>query len=199
VFISCIYSQLKNFMGFAKDNYVTSGASGDVGTLWSFRQRAGRTVIAKVRAANSKAPTDKVLAVRDRFKTAFAYAQSVMKKPDLKAEYAAAAPRGVSAFNLALGDAAQSPVVSKIDTTNYHGVVGNTLVIDATDNFKVARVVVTIDSAAGALIETGNAVMDENKNWIYTATAANAAIAGSKISAVASDLPGNTGTLSVTL
>jgi len=186
-------------MGFAKDNYVTSGASGDVGTLWSFRQRAGKTVIAKVRAANSKPPTAKLLAVQDRFKIAFAYAQSVMKKPDLKAIYAEAAPRGVSAFNLALGDAASSPVVSKIDTASYHGAVGDTLVIDATDNFKVTGVVVTIDSAAGALIETGNAVLDENKNWIYKATTANAVIAGSKITAVASDLPGNTGTLKVTL
>jgi hypothetical protein len=193
------YSPLKNYMGFAKDNYVTSGVSGDVGTLWSFRQRAGKTVIAKVRAANSKPPTAKLLAVQDRFKIAFAYAQSVMKKPDLKAVYAEAAPRGVSAFNLALGDAASSPVVSKIDSTNYHGAVGDTLVIDATDNFKVTAVVVTIDSAAGALIETGNAVLDENKNWIYTATVANAAMAGSKITAVASDLPGNTGTLTVTL
>jgi len=30
-------------MGFSKDNDVTSGASGDVGTLWSFRQRAGKS------------------------------------------------------------------------------------------------------------------------------------------------------------
>jgi hypothetical protein len=29
-------------MGFVKDNEVISGASGDVGTLWSFRQRAGK-------------------------------------------------------------------------------------------------------------------------------------------------------------
>jgi hypothetical protein len=193
------YLPLKNVMGFAKENYVTLGTSGDVGTLWSFRQRAGKTVIAKKRGPSSKPPTEKGLAIQDRFKAAFAYAQSVMKKPDVKAMYAQAAPRGVSAFNLALGDAASSPVVSKIDSTNYHGAVGDKFVIDATDNFRVAGVVVTIDSATGALIETGNAVLDENKNWIYTTTVANAAVAGSKITAVASDLPGNTGTLSVTL
>lgn len=186
-------------MGFVKDNYVTSGASGNVGDLWSFRQRAGKTILAKQRGASSKPPTADGLAIQSRFKTSVNYALNAMKNPATKAAYAAAAPRGVSAFNMALGDAASSPVVSKIDSTNYHGAVGDTLVIDATDNFKVTAVVVTIDSAAGALIEAGNAVLDENKNWIYTATAANAAIAGSKITAVASDLPGNTGTLSVTL
>jgi hypothetical protein len=193
------YSPLKKYMGFVKDNYVTSGASGNVGNQWSFRQRAGKTVLAKQRGPNSKPPSPEMLAVQTRFKVAFAYAQSAMKKPDIKAAYAAAAPRGVSAFNFALGDAAQSPVVKQIDITKYHGAVGDTLEIDATDNFKVTSVVVTIDSAAGALIETGNAVLQENKNWLYTVTVANAAIAGSKITAVASDLPLNTGTLSVTL
>ena len=54
-------------MGFVKDNYVTSGASGNVGNLWSFRQRAGRTVLAKQRGASSKPPSAKNLAVQDRF------------------------------------------------------------------------------------------------------------------------------------
>ncbi len=186
-------------MGFVKDNYVTSGASGNVGDLWSFRQRAGKTILAKQRGASSKPPTAEGLAIQSRFKTSVNYALIAMKNPVTKAAYAAAAPRGSSAYNMALADAAQSPVVNQIDSTNYHGAVGDTLVIDATDNFKVTAVVVTIDSAAGALIETGNAVLDENKNWIYTATVANAAMAGSKITAVASDLPGNIGTLTVTL
>jgi hypothetical protein len=186
-------------MGFVKDNYVTSGASGNVGEQWSFRQRAGRTVLAKQRGASSKPPTAKNLAIQSRFKTSAAYALKAMKDPATKAAYAAAAPRGVSAFNMALADAAKSPVVSQIDSTAYHGAVGDKLVIDATDNFKVVSVAVTIDSAAGALLETGNAVLDENGNWNYAATVANAATPGSKITAVASDLPGNTGMLSVTL
>ena len=94
-------------MGFVKDNYVTSGASGNVGTHWSFRQRAGKTILAKQRGANSKPPNDKGLALQARFKTALAYARQAMKDPATKAAYAAAAPRGVSAFNFALGDAAE--------------------------------------------------------------------------------------------
>jgi hypothetical protein len=194
------YSPLKKSkMGIVIDNYVTSGASGNVGTLWSFRQRAGKTILAKQRGANSKPPNEKGLALQARFKTSLVYARQAMRDPAVKAVYAAAAPRGVSAFNVALGDAASSPVVSLIDSSSYHGAVGETLMIEATDNFKVTGVVVTIDNAAGSLIETGNAVLQDNKNWLYTSTVANAALAGSKITAVASDLPGNTGTLSVTL
>jgi hypothetical protein len=194
------YSPLKKSkMGIVIDNYVTSGASGNVGTLWSFRQRAGKTILAKQRGANSKPPNEKGLALQARFKTSLAYARQAMKDPSVKAVYASAAPRGVSAFNVALGDAASSPVVSLIDSSSYHGAVGETLMIEATDNFKVTGVVVTIDNAAGSLIETGNAVLQDNKNWLYTSTVANAAMAGSKITAVAFDLPGNTGTLSVTL
>jgi hypothetical protein len=186
-------------MGIVKDNYVTSGASGNVGNLWSFRQRAGKTVLAKQRGVSSRPPNEKGLALQARFKKSLSYAKEAMSNPVIKAAYAAAAPRGVSAFNVAVGDAASSPVVSLIDSTSYHGAVGDTLIIEATDNFKVTGVVVTIDNAAGDLIESGNAVLQENKNWLYTATVANAALAGSKITAVASDLPGNTGTLSVNL
>lgn len=153
-------------MGVVKDNYVTTGASGNVGNQWSFRQRAGKTILAKQRGASSKPPTADGLAVQARFKTSVNYALNAMKDPATKAAYAAAAPRGVSAFSFALGDAAQSPVVNQIDSSKYHGAVGDTLEIDATDNFKVTGVVVKIESTAGALIETGNAVLQENKNWL---------------------------------
>jgi hypothetical protein len=189
----------KSNMGIVKDNYVTSGASGNVGTLWSFRQRAGKTVLAKQRGISTKPPNEKGLALRARFKTSLAYAREAMKDPVVKAAYAAAAPRGVSPFNVAVGDAASSPVVSLIDSSSYHGAVGETLMIEATDNFKVTGVVVTIDNAAGALIETGNAVLQENRNWLYTATVANATLAGSKITATATDLPGNSASLEITL
>jgi hypothetical protein len=59
---------------------------------------------------------------------------------------------------------------------------------------------VEIYSAAGALLEKGNAVQQGNGvDWIYTATQANNALAGSKIKAIATDVPGNEGTLELTL
>ncbi len=55
-------------------------------------------------------------------------------------------------------------------------------------------------AANGTLLEYGNAVQQINGiDWTYTTTQANAVPTGSKISAIATDVPGNTGTLEVTL
>ena len=94
-----------------------------------------------------------------------------------------------------------SPVPLKsINKDSYHGAVGDTITIDATYDFKVATVSISIHNAAGALVEQGDAVLPVDKpDWLYTATQANPALAGSKITATATDLPGNTGSLEVTL
>jgi hypothetical protein len=74
-------------------------------------------------------------------------------------------------------------------------------VISAKDDFRVAEVIVSIRTAAGLLVEEGNAVLNPVKRdkWIYTATQNNAALAGSKILVTARDLPGNAGVLEATL
>lgn len=101
---------------------------------------------------------------------------------------------------MATADAFNQPTVDSITTTNYHGVVGDEIIARAEDDFKVTGVKVSIQSAAGALLEQGDAVMQENTiDWLYKATQANAALPGSKITAVASDLPGNNTSLTVTL
>ncbi len=78
--------------------------------------------------------------------------------------------------------------------------VGSTITIRATDDFRVTGILVEIFAASGTLLEKGNAVQQTNGiDWTCTTTQANAVLAGSKISAIATDVPGNTGTLAVTL
>jgi hypothetical protein len=50
-------------------------------------------------------------------------------------------------------------------------------------------------------VEEGNAVLNPVKQnlWTYTATQNNATLAGCVITATALDLPGNTGSLEITL
>jgi hypothetical protein len=186
-------------MAEAKDNLVTKGFSGTIGRQLTFRIRGGKTIVSKLLIPNGAPPSEKAAAVRAKFQSSSLYAKKAIKDPATKALYKAAATGGQSAFNLALGDAFKAPVISKIITDNYHGAVGNTLLVDASDDFKVTGVVVSIHNAAGDLIETGNAVIQENEDWLYTATQVNAALAGSKITAVASDLPGNNTSFTVTL
>jgi hypothetical protein len=184
----------------AKDNVVTKGFSGALDRTITFTQRAGKTYVGKFRRAVSVQPTEKMLAVRTRFAASINYAKKAIKSLASKVLYQAARKPGQSAYNVAVADAYNAPKVVGIKTDNYHGAVGNTITIDATDDFKVVSVVVSIHDATGTLIEQGNAVTQEDEpDWLYTTTQANATLSGSKISAVATDLPGNTGTLEITL
>jgi hypothetical protein len=92
------------------------------------------------------------------------------------------------------------PVVKSISTNAYTGIAGSTITIRAVDDFRVTGVQVEIFAASGTLLEKGNAVLQTNGlDWIYTTTQSNAALTGSKINVIATDVPGNTGTLAVTL
>jgi hypothetical protein len=85
-------------------------------------------------------------------------------------------------------------------TGNYTGVIGSTIKIRAVDDFRVTGVQVEIYAANGTLLEKGNAEQQVNGvDWIYTATQANNLLTGSKINAIATDVPGNEGALEITL
>jgi hypothetical protein len=187
-------------MAQSKDNILVKGLSGTIARLLTFRQRAGKTIVSKLLRPSTATPSDKAAAVRAKFTTSVAYAKAAVKDPAIKAGYQAVAKDGQTAYNMALADAFQSPQISGIDAAAYHGAAGDAITVKATDDFKVAAVKVSIFSAAGALLEQGNTVMQINEvDWLYTATQANAALAGSKITAEATDLPGNSTSLSLTL
>ena len=187
-------------MAQSKDNILVKGFSGTISRLLTFRQRAGKTIVSKLLRPTTAAPSDKAAAVRAKFAIGSAYAKVAIKDPAIKALYQAVAKPGQSAFNVALADAFRAPQISGINATAYHGAAGDAITVKATDDFKVAAVKVSIFNAAGDLLEQGNAIMQINEvDWLYAATQANAAPAGSKITAVATDLPGNNTSLSVTL
>jgi hypothetical protein len=59
---------------------------------------------------------------------------------------------------------------------------------------------VEIYAANGTLLEEGKAVKENNGlDWCYTATQLNGTLAGTKIIAIATDVPGNEGILDVSL
>lgn len=92
------------------------------------------------------------------------------------------------------------PVVRSIDTRKYKGAIGDKIEVLAFDDFRVTTVQVEIHTADGTLLEIGNAVLSTNGVvWIYAATQENTLLTGSKINAIATDVPGNEGALEVTL
>ncbi|MDP4265754.1 MAG: hypothetical protein Q8941_24765 [Bacteroidota bacterium] len=186
-------------MAKVKDNILLKGLSGTIGGQLTFRQIGGKTCVSKYQKAPGVPATEKKKAVQTKFGVATAYARGAVKDPKLKAMYQAFVTGGQRAFNIAMTDALRPPVVESIHAESYAGRVGDPIIIRATDDFKVASVVVSIYNQAGDLVEQGNALARENgdEDWVYIASRENPEPAGAKISVVAMDLPGNQAFLSV--
>ena len=178
-------------MASSKHNVITHGLSGKVGDLVVFRQRHGKTILGKI-PFNAGKPSLNQQVVREKFLKAVSYAKASLQDPTIKALYVEKAGNGVTPFNLAIADFFTAPVIVEIITSAYTGAAGSKIEVHATDDTKVTEVKVSIIAADGSAIEEGPALQDiDNGHWFYTATALNAPLADSKITAVAKDLPGN--------
>lgn len=189
-------------MSIINDNPLVLGARGNFGKKFVYRKHGNDTLITRMPALRPDAePTEKQSQVRDLFSEAAVYAKGAVSSEDLKKEYGKKAPPGKTAYNMAFRDYLKPPVVKSIDALSYKGTPGSNIVIKAKDDFRVAEVKVSIHTAAGVLVEEGSAVLDPIRRnlWNYAATQNNATLAGSVITATAADLPGNKGTLEVTL
>ena len=115
-----------------------------------------------------------------------------MAEATARAEYEKKADGMHSAYNVAVADFLNAPDIDEIDLTNYHGVIGDTIRVWTTDDFKVVQVRVMIANGDGSVVEQGDGVQQSNGiDWLYTATAVNESTAGDRIEVRASDKPGN--------
>ncbi|MDR1675786.1 MAG: hypothetical protein LBR86_04890, partial [Tannerella sp.] len=124
-------------------NVVTHRLSGKIGDLLIFRQRAGRTVVAKVPAA-SRRVTEAQLVQWRRFQHAVLYAGGVAADPALSEAYAGKTKSGQTFCNLAVADYLRAPDIEMIDPSGYHGNPGDVIRIEVTDDFAVREVKVVI-------------------------------------------------------
>ena len=135
------------------------------------------------------------MAVRNSFRTAVAYARSVMADALRRPIYEAVAKeKKIPVFALAIGDYFKPPIVHLIDLDNYHGKIGDKIRFSASDDVQVMSARVEIRLPNGTLVEQGVAV-EVNKEWFYTATTALAVGAAVKIHVFAKDRPGHEGEL----
>jgi hypothetical protein len=189
-------------MAKINENPLVRGAQGNFGKQFVYRNRGNDTFITRMpRKKKGLIATQKQEEVRDLFAAASLYAQGAVTDPDLKKEYEKKAPPGRTAYNIAFRDYLKAPEVKGIETQTYNGSPGSTIVISAKDDFRVVEVAVSIHTAGGVLIEEGKAILNPviRNKWIYTVKQTNASMAGSKIKAVALDLPGNSGVLEITI
>jgi hypothetical protein len=187
-------------MAKSENNVLTHGLSGKMGDLIVFRQRAGKTIVSNKPKASDMPPSEGQMLIRERFSDAVRYGKAVITDPVSKAAYSAAAPRGTSAYNMAVKDFFNAPDIGEVIVSSYNGHVGDKVTARVTDDFLVKSVTVRIENADATLVEEGAAVMAVNGlDWVYTAKSANSSLTGDKIIIIAKDTPDNTSKKEVTL
>jgi len=189
-------------MAHADNSIITGKFKGSLGKQLVFREWEGKTVVAKSPRRRSGDPTPSQAETQEKFFIASRYAKAITTAVDqtLAQAYAIALRPRQNVYSRAMADFLSPPAVHLIDTRNYTGAVGGLISTRAIDDFRVTKVRVEIYAASGTLLEAGNAEQNINGiDWTYTATQVNPALAGSKIKAIATDVPGNEGMLEVTL
>ena len=189
-------------MANSNNSVITGKFRGALGKELVFREWEGKTVVAKAPKSREGDPNPAQAQTQEKFLLASRYAKAVMLGPDqgIRDAYTAALRPRQNLYSRALEDFLSPPVVKSIGTGDYTGAAGSKISIRAVDDFRVTGVQVEIYAASGTLLEKGNAVQQVNGvDWTYTATQVNNLLAGSKIKAIATDVPGNAGTLEVTL
>jgi hypothetical protein len=186
-------------MARSHHNIVIERSRGKIGDIIVKNYPYGQ-VLSRVPRMGMIPPSEKQLANQDRWAAAAAYYQKVKADPVLSLAYTRALKKK-KGFNLPSAtnrDFFRPPQVSEIDLREYTGGADQLIVIDATDDFCVAAVDVTLRDAVGNVFEYGPAWESDLAHlWHYrTKTAAPAGPV--TFEAVARDLPDNRATLSTT-
>lgn len=189
-------------MAHSNNSVITGKLQGTLGKELVFREWEGKTVVAKAPKRRKGEPSPAQAEKQERFLLASRYARAIINSEDksMAEAYATALKPRQNVYSRALEDCMSPPVVRSINTRNYKGTVGDMIVVRAIDDFRVVSVRVEIYAANGTLLETGNAQQNLNGlDWSYPVTQANTTLTGSKIIAIATDVPGNEGMLEVSL
>jgi hypothetical protein len=160
-------------------NPIVQGLSGGLGDQLMFRRlKDGRTILC-VKPDFSKRKFSKGQKThQSRFKQAAAYAREAARTQPIYAKLAKGTMK--TAYNIALSDWFNPPVIHRIERTKTH------IRIKATDNIKVNEVRVSILGEGEVILEAGNAHQVNDLWWEYAAEKMGT------IEVQAKDLAGNT-------
>lgn len=100
-------------MAIVKDNIILQLVNGSLGDIITIYVRNGQIIMAKKRGPSTVPPSFKQLLARLKMKIAVALAQELLKDPEVKAAYAAKAGPGQNAFNIAVKEMYNTPIVQE--------------------------------------------------------------------------------------
>jgi hypothetical protein len=171
-------------MAIVKNNILLQFVKGTLGDMLTVYERNGVIIIAAKRGPSKNKPTQAQLQARLKMKLAVKYAKRAMEDPELKAAYQATAGIGQNAFNMAVKDAYNSPMI-----INIHVEEEQTIVVRTQEDFRVAAVKITVYDKENKMVEKGDAYLTWNRmDWKYRCEHLPP---GSRVEVKAFDLPGN--------
>ncbi|WP_343690260.1 hypothetical protein [Chitinophaga sp.] len=102
-------------MAIVKDNILLKLVDGSLGDIITIYVRNGQIIMAKKRGPSTVPPSCKQLVARLKMKIAVALAKEMIKDPEVKAALAAKAGPGQNAFNMAVREAYNTPIVQEAE------------------------------------------------------------------------------------
>ncbi|MHC1768550.1 MAG: hypothetical protein AB9869_30445 [Verrucomicrobiia bacterium] len=182
-------------MASVEPNSLINNLSGAIGNLVLVR-RKGKLYVRRRPSVNPDR-TERQLEQQEHFKVATGYATNVLADAQSRQSYELAAKScSATAQNLAVGDFLKTPVIREIDPSGYVGRPGDSIVIDADDDFEVVEVRVVIRDRERAVLEEGAAVRVD-RTWVYSVSKEVAAGEIVTIEATAIDRPQHAGAKSI--
>lgn len=182
-------------MAILNENILVEVLKGCLDRRFVLRKCKGQIIISKkpAKRASLSEPQQKQLS---RFKEAIAYAKAAIADEEIRKGYSKRAEksdRNLSAYNVAISDYMHCPIIMGVDLSGYRGGLGDEIIIEATDDFKVEGMMVEIYRDDGSLVEVGMAdeMIDKPDIWVYYAQSEIACVAGYTVNVRVTDLPGN--------
>jgi hypothetical protein len=181
-------------MAKANNNIFVRNLSGSVGKQFVIRKgRGGDTIVSNMPSFSEDRQFDQnQLDHQDTFRHAILYAKTV-KNDELYINKAAGT--SMTPFNAAVADYFKEPVILEIDASEWQGIAGNEISVQAVDDTLVTKVHVTISDPNGAVLEEGNAQRAGGLWWTYTANTQVPMEPKPHVVVTAYDQPGNTAEL----
>ena len=179
-------------MAILHPNALIGSLTGKLGDLVLARRADGK-VIVRHRPTGTAHSTPGERQGQASLSRANQYVQRLKADPGAYALYQRAARiKGKRACDLAKADYAHPPIICDIDLALYNGQSGQTIWVQAADDFEVESVQLTLAGLDGTPIEDGQAVLDLTRGWWrYISQVQAPASQVLVIHAAASDYAGN--------
>jgi len=166
------YDSDYDYMATLTPNSLIGILHGKLGDLVLVRSKDGRVWV-RHRPIRQAAITSGELKGQALLAAANRYVREIRQQPAQYAIYHNAARlAGKRDCDLARADFCHAPIIEDIDLSAYHGAAGETIRVQARDDFEVIAVEVVVSDTDGMLLEQGAAVRDlSSGRWIYVVQA----------------------------